>query len=391
MPYGKVLRAYRLEKRLYNYKYSINMENPQDLKELLQLALLLQQLIAVKSFSGSEEESAKILMRHFRKKGFKPELIGNNVVVRSTGYDPQRPTLLLVSHHDTVKPSSGYTRDPYAPIYETDNEKRTRLYGLGSNDAGASVVCMADAFCHFCELLDEGVAPGFNLLFVAAAEEEISGANGISSVLPSFPEISCAIVGEPTQMEAAVGERGLLVLDGYAHGVAGHAARKTGVNALYKAMDDIAILRSFSFDKESSIMGKVSIQVTQIEAGTQHNVVPDSCHYVVDIRTTDAYGNQEICDILQSKIQGVLVPRNLANRASVTPSDHPLVKTVAQLRIPPYISPATSDWMRLSVPAIKMGPGVPARSHGADEYICLDELGIGSRGYRAFISSLSLS
>lgn len=367
-----------------------NEKEGSNLKGLLAQAHLLQQLIATQSFSGDEGKTAKILIDFFRKQGITAERINNNVIIKSFGYNTELPTLLLCTHHDTVKPVSSYTRDPFLPVYQTDEEGRTRLYGLGSNDAGGSVVSMCGAFLKFWKDAQEGNTLSFNLLLALCGEEEISGAKGILSVLPEYPEISCAIVGEPTLMQAAIGERGLLVLDGYTKGKAGHAARNNGINALYMAIDDIQQLRHKEFDKVSEIMGHIAIQVTQIEAGTQHNVIPDACHYVVDVRTTDAYTNQEVVDTLQANLNGTLMPRNLRNRASVTPPTHALIDAIRKLRITPFISPTTSDWMRLSVPTLKIGPGDSPRSHSADEYIYLDEIEEGTRVYCQLIEALVL-
>ena len=344
---------------------------------------LLKQLISIPSFSGDEGNTARLLQEFIHGMyGVQTERIGNNVVAKSPGYNPAKPTLLLCSHHDTVKPASGYTRDPFAPVTEKDEAGRTRLYGLGSNDAGAAVVSMLETFGHFCDK-----ALSFNILLVLAAEEEISGANGILKVLPHFPEITCAIVGEPTGMQAACGERGLLVLDGYTRGVSGHAARNTGVNALYLALDDITVLRNYCFDKISPVLGPVHLQVTQIESGTQHNVIPDTCHYVTDIRTTDAYTNSQIVDLLQQAVGGTLIPRNLKNKASATPQGCPLVLAAEKLGIGTFISPTTSDWMRLECPAIKMGPGSSPRSHSADEFVYIDEVEEGIQLYIKMITA----
>ncbi len=366
-------------------------DTPQtDLKELLAQAHLLQQLIAAPSLSGEEAKTAKILTDYFRRQGITPERIFNNVIVKSKDYDPSRPTLMLCSHHDTVKPVPSYTRDPFDPAYQMDDQGRTRLYGLGSNDAGGCVVSLCGAFMHFWKEAEEGRPLSFNLLLALCGEEEMSGEHGVQAVLPEYPEITCAIVGEPTHMQAAIGERGLLVMDGYTKGKAGHAARNNGINALYLAIDDIQTLRGKQFEKVSEIMGPITIQVTQIESGTQHNVIPDSCHYVVDIRTTDAYSNQEVVDSLQTGLHSILMPRNLHNKASVTPTDHPLIDAIRKLRLPPLISPTTSDWMRINVPAVKIGPGDSPRSHSADEFIYLDQIQEGTRGYCNLISALEL-
>ncbi|MCL1974013.1 MAG: M20/M25/M40 family metallo-hydrolase, partial [Bacteroidetes bacterium] len=289
-----------------------------------------------------------------------------------------KPTLLLCSHHDTVKPSKGYTRDPYKPLTQEG-----RLYGLGSNDAGGALVCLTQAFIRLHQL--QGT---YNLLLVLSAEEEVSGSGGLAMVLPQLPPIDAALIGEPTGMQAAIGERGLMVLEGETVGVSGHAARGEGINAIYQALKDIDTLKHFSFEKISPTMGNVRLQVTQIEGGTQHNVVPDRCRFVVDVRTTDAYTNQEILALLQQRVQSTLTPRSLNHTASATPADSPLRKAIHALHIPTYISPTSSDWIQLSCPALKIGPGDSKRSHTADEYILISELEEGLKGYLRLLNTL---
>ncbi|MDD4472696.1 MAG: M20/M25/M40 family metallo-hydrolase [Bacteroidales bacterium] len=345
---------------------------------------LLCRLTGTPSVSGSEDKTATLLTDYLNAiSKVRAERIGNNVIARKESYVAGFPTVLLCSHHDTVAPAAGYTRDPFVPVIEKDAEGRTRLYGLGSNDAGGAVVSMIHAFCDLEDL-------PFNLLLILAAGEETSAPEGIASVLPNFPGISCAIVGEPTGLQAAVGEKGLLVLDGYTTGHSGHAARNDGVNALYAALDDIAILRDFRFKKVSGVMGPVHLQVTQIKAGEQHNVIPAACHYVVDIRTTDAYSNKQIVEMLGKAVSGQFVPRNLANKASMTPLGHPLLDAVNKTGLRTYISPTTSDWMRLPCPAIKLGPGDSLRSHVPNEFIYVSELQQGAEIYKKVLSLLKL-
>ena len=344
---------------------------------------LLSRLIATPSVSGKEQDTAGILSQYLASKtDVSVSTMGNNVIAIKEPFLKNRPAVLLCSHHDTVAPSAGYSRDPYTPMLETDTEGSVRLYGLGSNDAGASLVAMTEAF-----LRTENVP--YNLILVLAAEEEISGKNGIASVLPHIPYISCALVGEPTGMRAAIAERGLLVLDGVAKGEAAHAALGGGVNALYKALEDIALLKNYRFLKHSSIMGAVHLQVTQIQAGTQHNVIPDTCRFVVDIRTTDVYTNTEIMEEIESVLPGRLIPRNMTHKASATPCDHPLIKAVETANIPTYVSPTTSDWMRMTCPALKIGPGCSTRSHAPDEYVYLDEIAQGISIYKNLITMLT--
>ena len=287
---------------------------------------------------------------------------------------------MLNSHLDTVRPNTGYTFDPFHPPVS-----ETRVNGLGSNDAGASVVAMIQTFLHF----HEKELP-FNLLLALSAEEENSGPDGMRLLWEKLSnEVNMAIIGEPTGMKAAIAERGLLVIDGEATGVSGHAARDEGVNALYIALEDIAALRSVKFDKVSPTMGEVKLTVTQINAGTQHNVVPDTCRFVVDIRPTEQYSNPEIMKILQPKVKSVLTARSLTNRSSATPGGHPLLLHAKRLGIETYTSPTTSDWMRVTCPAIKMGPGESERSHRPDEFVLIDELKQGIEGYIRFIGTHS--
>lgn len=339
---------------------------------------LLQQLIATPSFSGEEYQTATRIIDFLESRGVHPTRFMNNVWARSSGYDSSKPTVLLNSHHDTVKPSLGYTRNPFEPSVEDGV-----LYGLGSNDAGASVVALLEAFC----LLYNECLP-FNLVIAITAEEEALCINGISALWPQLGRVDCALVGEPTQMQAAVAERGLLVLDGVASGVSGHAARNEGDNALYHACDDIQWFRNFVFPKVSEQMGEVKMTVTQINAGTQHNVIPDRCTFTVDIRPTDQYGNQEIVDLIRQHIGSKVTPRSLHLNASAIPDSHPLVRAAHLLKIPCYVSPTTSDISRIPVPALKMGPGDSARSHTANEYIKVKEIEDGIKGYERFLKGL---
>lgn len=333
----------------------------------------------MKSFSGEEKDRSDFLCGYLAEKGIKAESIGYNIIARQPHHDSTKQTLMLNSHIDTVKPAASYTFDPFNPPISD-----THIFGLGSNDAGASVVCLLQTFLHFYE-----TELPFNMMLVLSCEEENSGPNGmrkLSEILkPDF-----AIIGEPTGMRAAIAERGLLVIDGEAKGVSGHAARNEGVNALYIALDDIQTMKSVKFDRISPTMGEVKLTVTQINAGTQHNVVPDKCTFVVDIRPTDQYSNTEILQILQSKVKSTLTARNLTNKSSATPPGHILMKTIEKLGIESYVSPTTSDWMRISCPAVKMGPGESARSHQADEFVLVSELKEGVEGYIRFIESIKI-
>ena len=340
---------------------------------------LLRKLVSLPSFSGEEDLRVDYLTSYFSERGIETERIGNNIIVKQPHFDASKPTFMLNSHTDTVHPAKGYTFDPFnAPLSET------HVYGLGSNDAGASVVSLLQTFLHFYK----HVLP-FNLLLVLSAEEENSGVNGIRKLSGELSFVDFAIVGEPTGMRAAIAERGLLVIDGEAKGKSGHAARNEGVNAIDIALEDIKTLQSVKFDKVSPAMGEVKLTVTQISAGTQHNVVPDSCTFVVDIRPTDCYTNPEIMDQLQAITRSKLTARSLTNKSSGTPQDHILMTCLNSLQTETYVSPTTSDWMRLHCPAIKMGPGESERSHQSDEFVLIKELEQGIEGYIKFIHKLS--
>lgn len=340
---------------------------------------LLQALIATPSLSRDEGRTAELLYTYLAERGAAPRRLHNNVWARSRRFDPARPTLLLNSHHDTVRPAAGYTRDPFTPVIESG-----RLYGLGSNDAGASVVCLTETFL----ALRDRPLP-FNLLLALSTEEECSGERGMRALLPALGRIDMGLVGEPTSMRAAVGERGLVVMDCTAHGRSGHAARGEGINALYIALDDIARLRAYRFERESALLGPVGIAVTQIEAGTQHNVIPDTCRFVVDIRTTDAYTNEETVALLRAAIRSEAVPRSTHIRASALDGAHPLAQAARAAGREAFVSPTTSDRALMPFPTLKMGPGDSARSHTADEYVLLAEIGEGIDGYMDFIEKMA--
>ena len=341
---------------------------------------LLRKKIAIRSFSGNEEEAANLICSHLSQHGITFNRLVNNICCFAKGFNPARPTLMINSHLDTVKPSAGYSSDPFNPPAEPD-----RISGVGSNDAGASVVSIIETFKYFYEK-----ELNFNLMMVLSCEEENSGSKGMDLVVGEYPFITCAIIGEPTKMQAAVAERGLLVVDATAKGVSGHAAREEGINAIMKAIEDIILIKDFEFERNSFLMGKVKMSVTQIEAGTQHNVIPDICKFVIDIRPTEQYSNTEIMEILAANLKSELKPRSLRNKCSITPSGHPLIKCAESIGINCYVSPTTSDWMRLQCPAIKMGPGDSSRSHKADEYVLVEEINDGISGYINFINNLNL-
>lgn len=340
---------------------------------------LLQALIATPSTSRDEARTGDLLFAFLADHGAAPERLHNNVWARAEGFDPRRPTLLLNSHHDTVRPAASYTRDPYAPTLEEG-----RLYGLGSNDAGASVVSLAETFLTF-----RTRRLPFNLVVALSAEEECMGEHGMRALLPALGPIDMALVGEPTGMQAATGERGLVVLDCTAHGRSGHAARGEGVNALYIALDDIARLRTFRFERESQLLGPVGIAVTQIEAGTQHNVVPDTCRFVVDVRTTDAYSNEEVVEQLRAALHSDVVPRSTRIRAAAVGDDHPLVRAARAVGRQTFVSPTTSDRTLMPFPSLKMGPGESARSHSADEFVLVAEIDEAITVYEQYIEQLA--
>lgn len=356
-------------------------------------AALLKEMIRIPSLSFEEADRAAFLRAYLAGEGIRTAGIKNNIAALCRDFNPDKPTLMLNSHIDTVKAAESYTVDPFGA-----QEKDGTIYGLGSNDAGASVVSMIHTFLYFNEKGTESLP--VNLMLLLTAEEERSGPGGMDLVMKtlaakkgemiSFPVPDFAIIGEPTGMKAAVAERGLLVLDGTAKGISGHAARNEGVNALYIAIEDIEKLRNYRFDKISPLMGSVKLTVTQIQAGTTHNVIPDRCTFVTDIRPTEQYENREIWELLQKEVKSELTPRNLSNRTSVTPLESPLMKTVGYCDIGTFVSPTTSDWMRLNIPAIKMGPGDSARSHKADEFIRIREIGEGIAGYIRFTENLKL-
>ncbi|GAA4507255.1 M20 family metallo-hydrolase [Hymenobacter ginsengisoli] len=332
---------------------------------------LLSQLIQTPSFSREEADTADILANFLTQHGIPARRQGNNVWAVSRDFDPQKPTILLNSHHDTVKPGVAWTYPPFGAVREGD-----KLIGLGSNDAGAAAVSLLAAFRYFNDR-----TTAFNLICAITAEEEISGANGIKSILPELGKIDLGIVGEPSGMNAAVAEKGLLVLDGVARGRTGHAARNEGDNALYKALDDIAWLRGYEFPEVSPLLGPVKMTVTQIAAGTQHNVVPDECRYVVDVRPTECYSNEEILATVRAHVQAEITPRSTHLQSSGISLAHPLVRKAVEMGKSTYGSPTLSDQALMRFNTLKMGPGDSARSHAPDEYILLSEIRAGIADY----------
>ncbi len=349
---------------------------------------LLQELISTPSFSREESATAEIWEKWLKENGAgEVKRLHNNVYVLSKNFDPNKPILMMNSHHDTVKPATSYTRNPFSPDIEGD-----KLYGLGSNDAGAAGVALAMAFL---ALKDNENLP-VNLLLAITAAEEVMGELGMRAFLPHLANNGLTpdmvLVGEPTGMQAAIAERGLLVLDCVAKGKAGHAARNEGINALYRAIEDIDRLRNFKTEKISNVLGPIKVSVTMINCGTQHNVVPDSCSYVADIRTTDAYSNEETVELLRQCVKwSELTPRSTRVHASVIDETHPLVKAATALGKETFISPTTSDMALMhGIPSLKMGPGQSSRSHSADEFVCLSEISQAIDTYIKLITTLKL-
>jgi acetylornithine deacetylase/succinyl-diaminopimelate desuccinylase-like protein len=344
-----------------------------------QAIALLQQLIATPSFSREEDQTAEILIGFFQRHGVAVKRKGNNIWVTNQFYDVDKPTILLNSHHDTVKPNPAYTRPPFEPAIEGD-----RLFGLGSNDAGGPLVSLIATFLHFYPRQNLK----YNLLLAATAEEEISGVNGIEMIWNELPPVDCAIVGEPTLTDIAIAEKGLLVLDCVALGKAGHAAREEGINAIYKALKDIEWFQSFAFPKVSDALGQVKMSVTVIQAGQAHNQIPPECTFTVDVRVTDAYTLEEVLAVIRANVSCQVTPRSLRLKPSGIPTNHPLVQSGLQLNKKLYSSPTTSDQALIPVPSIKMGPGDSARSHSANEYIYLNEINQGIESYIRLLNQL---
>ncbi|MGN6540583.1 MAG: M20 family metallo-hydrolase [Ginsengibacter sp.] len=342
---------------------------------------LLKQLIAIPSFSKEEDKTADCLEAFLQQKNIPSHRFLNNVWATNKYFDESKPTLLLNSHHDTVKPNKGYTLNPFEPI-----ARDGKLFGLGSNDAGGALVSLLATFVHF---YDADLP--FNIIFAASAEEEISGKNGVEILLKKLPKIDCAIVGEPTLLNMAVAEKGLLVLDCIAHGKAGHAARNEGVNALYIAMKDIDWLSSFEFPKISSLLGPVHVAVTSVNTENKtHNIVPSECSFLVDIRVNELYSFEEIISIIKENLQSEIHPRSTRLKSTFIPHDHPLVIAGTKMGLSSYGSPTCSDKALMDFPSLKIGPGDSARSHIADEFIFVNEIKDGIKTYIDIITNYKL-
>ena len=326
---------------------------------------LLMELIATPRASRNETEAADVMEQWMAQWGLNPQREANNLWAVSDNFNKAKQTILLNAHIDTVKPVKTWTRDPYEPEVIGD-----KLFGIGANDCGGGLVTLLQVF----RILKGRKLP-FNLIYLASAEEEVSGKDGVERVLPLLPKIDVAIVGEPTGMQPAIAEKGLMVIDGYTKGVSGHAARNEGVNAIYKALDDLVWLRDYKFRKESPLLGFSKMTVTQVESGTQHNVIPDSLHFVIDVRTNEYYQNEFVFSFLQKHMQNsILKARSFRLHSSSIPTDHPLVKRCVKLGMKPFGSPTLSDQALMPFPSFKLGPGESSRSHSANEFIRISEI-----------------
>ena len=333
---------------------------------------LLKELIQISSFSKEEDQTADLIAKWLEEKGVTVQRANNNVWAFNQYFDSSKPTILLNSHHDTVKPNKAYTRNPFEAKIENG-----KLFGLGSNDAGASLVSLLSLFIHFYKRKN---LP-YNLVIAATAEEENSGSLGLESILKKLPPIDFAVVGEPTEMNLAIAEKGLLVIDGYAEGISGHAAHNNTVNAIYNAIEDIEWIRNYQFPKTSELLGPIKMSVTQINAGEQHNVVPAECHFVVDVRINEKYTNREIFDFINQHTKSKVVARSFRLNSSGIPLEHPMVQAGLKLGRTTYGSPTLSDQAVLTCPSLKMGPGISTRSHQADEFVLLSEIEEGIKIY----------
>ena len=342
---------------------------------------LLKELIAIPSVSRDESRAADRLASYLDRWGLPYGREGNNLWVGCPDWDDNRPTVMLNAHIDTVKPVASWTRDPFQPTEEGD-----LLYGLGSNDCGGGLVSLLQVY-----RIMLGRPRNYNLLWVASAEEEVSGAAGLSAVLPLLPPVAVAIVGEPTGMQPAIAEKGLMVIDGYAHGVSGHAARQEGVNAIYEALDDLVWLRDYRFRKESPLLGPTKMTVTVVEAGTQHNVIPDSLHFIIDVRANEYYQNEYLFEFLRKKMKKCeLRARSFRLHSSSIPADHPLVRRCVEYGMQPFGSPTLSDQALMPFPSLKLGPGESCRSHSANEFIKISEIDQAIGTYVRLLDGLSL-
>ena len=324
---------------------------------------LLKRLISIPSVSCDETAAADVFEQQVSAWGLPARRIGNNILIQEE-LNPHQPTLLLCAHIDTVKPVSTWTRDPFTPVVEDG-----RLYGLGANDCGGGLVSLLAVY-----RLLRGFSLKYNLVYLASCEEEVSGEGGFRLALPELPPIDVAIVGEPTGMQPAIAEKGLMVIDGTAYGKSGHAARNEGVNAIYEALDDLVWLRDYRFKKESPLLGPTKMTVTVLNSGTQHNVIPDECHFVIDVRINEYYQNEFLFAFLQKHVKSELKARSFRLSSSHIPMEHPLVQRCVEMGMTPFGSPTLSDQALMPFLSLKLGPGESSRSHTADEFICLSEI-----------------
>lgn len=340
---------------------------------------LLKELISIESFSGQEDKTGEAVEKFFAKHGVKTSRKGNNIIAKNKDFDSSKPTILLNSHHDTVKPNAGWTLNPFHPTIKDE-----KLFGLGSNDAGGALVSLIATFLHF----NSQKNLKYNFILAATAEEENSGKNGVVSILSELGKVDFAIVGEPTEMKMAVAEKGLMVVDCVAKGKAGHAARDVGENAITNAIKDIEWIHSYKFPKISEFLGPVKMTCTIISAGSQHNVIPDTCKFTIDVRSTDSYTNEETLEIIRQHIKSEAMPRSTRLNASGIDKNHLIVQTAKKLGIEIFGSATSSDMPLLKVPAVKMGPGKSERSHTADEFIWLREIGEGITIYIKLLENI---
>ncbi len=348
-----------------------------DAKIHLEAVELLKDLIRTPSFSKEESGTADIIEAFFKSKGVKTFRFNHNVWAFANEFATKKPTIWLNSHHDTVKPNQGYTLDPFTPL-----EKDSKLFGLGTNDAGGPLISLIASFLHY-----QGQEIPFNLIMIASAEEEISGKDGISSIIEQLPPCELAIVGEPTSMELAVAEKGLMVLDAKIYGKSGHAAREEGINAIYLALDELQKVRLFEFSKTSAFLGKTKVTATVIQAGNQHNVVPDLCEFVLDVRVTDSYSLEEALEELRINLNAQLTPRSMRLQSSRVPVGHRILRAASLLGLKTFGSPTLSDQALIPYPSVKIGPGDSSRSHSSDEFIYLNQIQEGISGYLSLLET----
>ena len=364
---------------LVNFQIQISMTTQLSVNTYFDEAVgLLKQLIETPSLSGEEEKTARLIEDFLVERNVRFARKGNNVWAKNASFDLSKPTILLNSHHDTVKANSGYSRNPFEA--ETEDGK---LFGLGSNDAGGSLVSLIMTFLHF-----YNKELPYNLILAATAEEENSGPNGVESILGELKPIEFGMIGEPTEMKMGVAEKGLVVMDCYANGKSGHAAREVGDNAIMNAISDIQWLNEYQFEKESSYLGPIKMTTTMINAGYQHNVIPDTCHFVVDVRTTDSYSNKEVFEILAKHLKSEVKPRSLRLNSSHLPENLKISKVANVMGLEKFGSPTCSDQAIMDFPTFKMGPGKSERSHTADEFIYLNEIKEGIAGYIQLLENL---